>query len=235
MRKKVITTGEGEKAVVGSSWKTTAGKATQAAMREAAIDLLFKHGYHGVNLRALAEQIGIQAGSLYNHIENKQQLVFDILRRIMEELVEEMTVKLSTTNGTIPRLCAFVSLHLAFHTSRHREVFIGAMELRSLDIENRKVMFDLRARYMTFLKAIVEDGIRDRIFNVSDATIVTFAIIDMLTGVSTWYRKEGRYSTKELTLMYIRMTLGVLGTPTTITEMLQFSEQLSEPTITVGA
>lgn len=234
MRRKIAATGDGEKAVVGATWKTTAGKATQAAMREAAIDLLFKHGYHGVNLRSLAEQIGIQAGSLYNHIENKQQLVFDILRGIMEELVEEMTVKLSTTQGTIPRLCAFVSLHLAFHTTRRREVFIGAMELRSLDIENQKVMFDLRTRYMEFLKAIVVDGIRDRIFSVSDANIATFAIIDMLTGVSTWYRKDGRYSPQELTLMYIRMALGVLGTPPAITEMLQFSKLSAEPIISAS-
>ena len=41
-----------------------------------------------MSLRRLASEVGIQAGSLYNHITTKQELLFDLIKTHMDELLE---------------------------------------------------------------------------------------------------------------------------------------------------
>ena len=48
------------------------------AIRDAGLRLIYRHGYEVMSLRQLAREVGIQAGSLYNHISTKQQLLFEL-------------------------------------------------------------------------------------------------------------------------------------------------------------
>jgi AcrR family transcriptional regulator len=197
-----------------------AGELTQSALREAAVRLIALHGYHGVSLRTLADEIGIQAASLYNHIESKQDLLFALLRGIMEELLEEVRGKVDKAHGTLYRLCTFVEAHVEFHTRRQQEVFIGTMELRSLLPGHREVLIDLRTQYEKILQGLVDEGIRARAFNVPDRRVATFAIFSMLNGVATWYRVEGALSVAELQRMHVEMTLNLLGCSPAVLELL---------------
>ncbi len=54
------------------------GPKTMEAIRKAGLRLIFEHGYAAMSLRQLASEVGIQAGSLYNHIATKQELLFDL-------------------------------------------------------------------------------------------------------------------------------------------------------------
>ena len=49
------------------------------AIRKAGLRLIFEHGYAAMSLRQLAAEVGIQSGSLYNHISTKQELLFDLI------------------------------------------------------------------------------------------------------------------------------------------------------------
>ena len=67
---------------------TPGGVRTGAAIREAAERLFYEHGYEATSLRAVAAEVGIQVGSLYNHINGKEELLTDILVSVMDELIE---------------------------------------------------------------------------------------------------------------------------------------------------
>ena len=56
------------------------GPKTLEAIRKAGLRLIFEHGYEAMSLRQLAAEVGIQAGSLYNHIATKQELLFVLIR-----------------------------------------------------------------------------------------------------------------------------------------------------------
>lgn len=55
---------------------------TSSKIRSAALSLFVQHGYEDVGLRQIAQLIGIQPGSLYNHIEGKEGLLFDLISDI---------------------------------------------------------------------------------------------------------------------------------------------------------
>lgn len=48
-------------------------------IREAACILFCQAGYKGMGMRRLAAAVGIQVGSLYNHIESKQALLYELI------------------------------------------------------------------------------------------------------------------------------------------------------------
>ena len=60
------------------------------AIRKAGLRLIFEHGYSAMSLRQLAAAVGIQAGSLYNHISTKQELLFDLVQDHVNELLRQL-------------------------------------------------------------------------------------------------------------------------------------------------
>ena len=49
---------------------------TRPKIRAAALRLFARHGFAAVSMRALATEVGVQAGALYNYTPDKQTLLF---------------------------------------------------------------------------------------------------------------------------------------------------------------
>src|SRR3954464_10947701 len=98
------------------------GPTTMAAIREAGLRLIFEQGFEAMSLRQLASEVGIQAGSLYNHISTKQVLLFDLIKTHMEELLERLDAALDGTAPPVEQLKSFIGFHLGYHIARKMEV-----------------------------------------------------------------------------------------------------------------
>ena len=189
----------------------SSGKKTLAAIREAGLDLIHERGFEAVSLRQLAARVGLQPGSLYNHIETKQDLLFDLIHNHMVTLLQNVDAALDGIEDPLARLEAFIAFHLTYHIERKREVFIGSSELRSLDPKNRKKIVALRRAYEERLCDILERGAAKRLFKIDDIPVSAYAILAMLTGICTWYDAKGRIDRKTLIDIHTRLVLqGVL-------------------------
>jgi AcrR family transcriptional regulator len=164
-----------------------------------------------MTLRDLAEQVGIKAASLYNYFSNKQEFLATVLKAVMRDLLMEFTEKVDFQPTTYRRFEAMIGVHLHFHTERRKEVFIGNMELRSLDEDNYRMVSRLRSEYERRVRQIIEDGVQEGIFNVSDCNLTAKALISMLTGICTWYQPTGRLGLEELEKQHIELSLRMVG------------------------
>ncbi|WP_299201049.1 TetR/AcrR family transcriptional regulator [uncultured Tateyamaria sp.] len=173
---------------------------TGPRVREAALRLFARHGYAAVSMRQIAGEVGVQAGALYNYTPDKQSLLFALMRDHMVELLDAVPVM--DTDAPVDQLEAFVRFHIEFHHARPDAVFIAYMELRNLDPQNFVEIERLRGRYEAALERILRDGAGVGVFDVADAKIATLAVIAMLTGVTTWFRDEGRLSLSDVQDQY---------------------------------
>jgi len=180
------------------------------AIRAAGLRLIFEHGYESMSLRRLAAEVGIQVGSLYNHISTKQALLFDLIDVHMRALLAELEKALHGIDAPDDRLRAFVAFHVSYHILRKREVFISYSELRSLEPDNRAAIVALRKRYEQKLTDILVAGRERGRFRVADPRVTTFVIIWMLTGICEWYQPGGRMSEDELVAVHTDMVLGAV-------------------------
>ncbi|MEQ8282881.1 MAG: TetR/AcrR family transcriptional regulator [Parvibaculum sp.] len=189
----------------------SSGPKTLAAIREAGLDLIHAHGYEAMSLRGLAARVGLQPGSLYNHIRTKQELLFVLIHDHMTALHREVEAALAGIADPRAQLEAFTAFHLTYHIERKREVFIGSSEIRSLEPENRATIVALRQAYENRLCAILEEGSRQGLFAIGDVRVTAYAILAMLTGICTWYEPKGRIGRAELIDIHTRLVLDGVG------------------------
>lgn len=187
------------------------GAETAARVRQAALELFARSGYASVSMRAIAGRVGLQAGALYNHFPTKQDLLADLLVEHMETLLAAWQARAAPGLEPAAALEAFVRFHIRYHLDRSREVFISYMELRSLEPENFRRIEGLRRRYESVLRGILTDGKRSGVFTIADVPVTTMAVIAMLTGMTTWYRREGRLSLGAIEDIYWTMVARSVG------------------------
>ena len=182
-------------------------KDTKAKIRKAALRLFAERGYNAVSMRDLADAVGMRQGGLYNHFEGKQALLSNLMETHMVALLEALDAAMACVNGTRARLEAFVRHHVAHHLNYPDDVFLAYMEIRSLDSENRARIVALRNRYEHMLRKILEDGRAEGLFSIGDAAVHARMLLAMMTGVTVWYRDNGRLTRDEVVELYLGAAL----------------------------
>jgi AcrR family transcriptional regulator len=188
------------------------GENTADEIRQVALDLFFKRGFQATTLRHIASRVGIQVGSLYNHITSKGDLLFDIMETVMQDLLEDQR-QVAQTPDVVERMRLLVYHHVKFHGERAEEVFIGNSELRSLSRGQRTRVVGLRNEYEQVFQNELEDGIRQGKFLPVDVRVTAYGILAMTTWVSAWYSSRGRLSLEEIAEIYTALVLRGIWNP----------------------
>jgi len=187
------------------------GEKTEAAIREAALQLIARHGFEAVSMRQLAAEVGVQPAALYRYFPTKEDLLYTLMRSHMEGLAASWENARPAADEPAARLTAFVENHIRFHVERRHSTQVSNMELRSLSPERLTQILRLRGAYEKELRQILRAGAESGRFRIDDAPLTAMAIIQMITGVIVWFRPGERLSVEEVADTYHRMTLRLVG------------------------
>lgn len=177
---------------------------TGPRIRRAALALFARHGFAAVSMRQIAADVGVQAGALYLYTQDKESLLFELLRDHMDELIRVYDARPSSA-GAKERLEDFVRFHIGYNLDHSEAVFLSYMELRNLGPANFAAIETLRRDYENRLQAILASGQATGAFSLPDAKLATMAIIAMLNGVNTWFRESGRLDREGVAAIYCDM------------------------------
>lgn len=187
------------------------GNLTAKAIADAATALFAEHGYAAVSMRRIAARVGVQAGALYNHFPTKQDVLASVLTGHMAALLEAFEALPALKAGPVAALEGFARFHVRYHLTRKSDVFIAFMELRSLEPDNFRAVAVLRQRYEYRVRDILASGRSAGLFRIEDDHLSAMALLAMLTGVTNWYRPDGRLSVAEIEEIYVRLTRRAVG------------------------
>jgi len=187
------------------------GTRTADAIQEAAANLFFQRGYAATSLREIASEVGIQVGSLYNHIDGKNELLRNIMVRIMNDLLLAMTEAMKGAGDPVDRLRRALDCHIRFHATHSRDVFIGNTELRSLPDADREVVIARRDEYEALLRGLVQDVCDKGYGDAIDVRLQSYAIVAIGTHVASWYHADGSLSLNEVVSAYTETILRQLN------------------------
>jgi AcrR family transcriptional regulator len=188
------------------------GARTEAAIRDAAIRLIARYGYEALSMRRLAGEVDLGAAALYRYFPNKQAMLFSLLDRHMEELLDAWGKAVLPCSASAPaRLEAFTRFHIRHHLPRAEGVFLSYMELRSLDPDNFDTIEAMRRDYEHDLTQILVDGEAADTLHMDDARVTARAIIALLTGITTWYRDSGPLDAAGIESIYWNIVARMTG------------------------
>ncbi|QYN20066.1 TetR/AcrR family transcriptional regulator [Amycolatopsis sp. DSM 110486] len=165
---------------------------------EIAASLFARKGYHGTSMRDIGREVGVHAGSLYVHIQSKEDLLEAIVHSIMERSERDME-EILAAGGTATeqlRQVAARDLKLIGENKEFATVFFH--EWRNLSEPRRQAVIASRDRWETGLRGIITKGIEAGEFREADPRIAGIALTSILNWAYVWYSPEGELTTEEL-------------------------------------
>ena len=159
-------------------------------VREAA-SLFSRQGYRGTSMRDIGKAMGIHAGSLYVHIDSKEDLLHDIVRSIMERSESDMEAVLAAGGTAVEQLreIAVRDLTLIGENKEFATVFFH--EWRNLSEQRQQEVIASRDRWEAGLRQVIARGIDDGEFRPVDVRLASIALTSMLNWSYVWYSPVG--------------------------------------------
>lgn len=177
---------------------------TSDAIYQAAEGLFFERGYGGTSLRDVADAVELTVGSLYNHIQSKEGLLFAIMKSSMDGVVDAVDAAVDGIDDPVRRLEAFMKATIRYYGENIRPSVIGNTELRSLPPDYRAEIQRLRDAYERRLTDILDQCKADGL-DIPNVRMAAYASIAMSAHVATWYREGGELSLDEVADSLTRM------------------------------
>lgn len=171
---------------------------THDRLRQAALDLFTENGYQSTSLRDLAARLGVQAGSLYNHIEDKQSLLFELMEDCLSDLISSTQYSLKRARDKQSRLQAFISAFIEFQASERKKFLLFIRERSNLSLEQRQRLAALRSTYASSLKSIIQLQCHETTLDEARLKLLANGIIGMLESIPTWDESDRDLPTQQL-------------------------------------
>lgn len=89
---------------------------TAAGIKEAALELFGKYGYHSTSISQIANSAGVSKGLMYSYFDSKQDLLHHILIEAMEEGEDIMTRALAHSDDPYEQLVQIVDVSIKWVT-----------------------------------------------------------------------------------------------------------------------
>jgi len=183
---------------------------TEKRIRDAAIALIARVGYERMSLRLLASDSGINSSTLYLYFKGKQELLMTLVMHYHDQRAQAWAQQCPADKDALVRLQAFVAFHIRHQLGNRDEAVLGAMELRSLDPEERQQISLARRRYLETLQGVLDEGVAQGLMRCEERKLTARIIVGLLTQACAWYREDGQMGVEELTVCYTRLVLNML-------------------------
>ncbi|MBV6826410.1 TetR/AcrR family transcriptional regulator [Pseudomonas sp. PD9R] len=174
---------------------------------DAAAELFATRGFQAVGLRDLASCLGLQAGSLYHHIENKQSLLFELIESALSNLMLDTMRRLKSARSAREHLPIFIKTFVAFNFNERHKLALITREFANLDEEQKQQIVQLKNSYSSLLSKIIAHERGEKTNSGGDTCPTTHAVIVILFGQSQWYALESTESRLTKTLTNLVMCL----------------------------
>lgn len=174
--------------------------------------ILFKEkGFKAASMRELAEVVGVEAASLYNHIKSKNELLheicFSVANRYNQKLDELETQE---TANSLQKVETLLRFHIEGMVIHFEEVFVSDREWKYLSEPYLSNFQNQRRTYRKRFAAIIEDGIKKKEIKKIDATTAVLIMLHAISGIESWHRSKQKINGSELEENMIAILVGGL-------------------------
>jgi AcrR family transcriptional regulator len=178
-----------------------------------AASMFRERGFAASSMRDLAETVGIEAASLYNHIRSKNEILesicFDVAN-IFNEKIQEVE---SGRQSNINKIESLLRFHIEQMVDNYENVIVSDREWRHLDEPYRANFQNQRRTYRKRFAAIIEDGIVKGEIRRIDAATAVLIMLHAINGIESWHRSKVKMNADELANNMIRILIDGLRKP----------------------
>jgi AcrR family transcriptional regulator len=178
---------------------------TKAAM------LFRQYGYLNTPLNEIAKSLGIQKGSLYYYITDKETLLFNILNKTMDNMLELV--------GNLPlkdlppdkKLSQVIRAHIVNAVQYLNEFSVLLHDTQYLPPKQKEIILSKEKKYEDIFLNIIREGIEKKIFADYDPKMVAYMILGSCNWLYQWFSPKAENSSEEIAKIFSKLFLNGLA------------------------
>jgi AcrR family transcriptional regulator len=163
-----------------------------------AAELFRKKGFAAASMRELAESLGIEAPSLYNHIGSKAELLQEICFEVAKDYTAHMAEVINSQKDAIERTAEIIRFHVRKLSTDFDKVFVSEHEWKRLPQKHLETFLAQRKVYETNMIEIIQEGIEKKLFKNLLPSIAVLAILSAVRGLELRQRHKNEFTVEEL-------------------------------------
>ncbi|MBS4064171.1 MAG: TetR family transcriptional regulator [Chitinophagaceae bacterium] len=160
--------------------------------------LFREKGFGAASMRDLAENIGIEAASLYNHIRSKNEILESICFAVANRFNTYFDEVDTGNDSVLAKVETILRFHIQQMIENHEEVIVSDREWKHLDEPYRSNFHNQRRNYRKRFAALIEEGIKKGELKLIDAPTAIIIMLHAVSGIESWHRSTSKISAKEL-------------------------------------
>lgn len=186
----------------------------QKQIVEAACGLFFKKGFHGTNIREIADESGMSMGQLYHYISSKDDILF-LVAKHMQELWYDYLVEFGfeKTEDPLTRLTRALRSSIEFPAKHKKLLQFIYSESKYLDKEHLNIILKMDDKNVSgFFRKLLEEVSKEYSIHYDldlAARYITF--ITVFNALRGWNLKQ--WTLKETVDFMVVFILNGLGLP----------------------
>ncbi len=160
--------------------------------------LFAERGYQAASVRDIADALQIKGGSLYAHIETKEDLLWEIVTGAADRFFEAVRPIIESDLVAIEKLRRVIAAHVQVITASASSAGIYMTEWRHLSEPRRTEFANRRDEYERIFRGLVRDCIRQGTVADVDERFAALLILSSINWIHQWYRPDGPMTPDEI-------------------------------------
>jgi AcrR family transcriptional regulator len=157
-----------------------------------------QRGFAATSMRDLAEVVGIEAASLYNHISSKNEILEAICFEMANHFNTHMDQIEATRQSALSALEAILRFHIRQMIDNYEQVYVSDREWKHLQEPYLSNFQTQRRNYRKRIAQMIETGIQKKEILPIDSATAVLIMLHAISGIESWHRSKKRISAREL-------------------------------------
>lgn len=145
-------------------------------------------GFPATSMRDLAEEIGLEAASLYNHIQSKSEILQEIIFRTANDCNVHMEGLENNGMSSIKKIESLIRFHVQMMINYFDDYCVMINEWIHLPEPYLTTFTTQRRNYVQKMETIIEEGIRNKEMNPVMPYVAMLTILSSVRGLEFWHR-----------------------------------------------
>ncbi|MEP6615010.1 MAG: TetR/AcrR family transcriptional regulator [Ginsengibacter sp.] len=152
--------------------------------------LFREKGFAATSMRDIAEAVGIEAPSLYNHIGSKKEILQEICFRIANLFTSHITSVEQSTDRYAVKIELIIRFHIFMMLTDFENVYISDHEWKHLAEPYLSNFKNQRRSYRSRLSEIIRQGMISKEFKKIDPYVTVLTLLSAIGGIEGWHRSN---------------------------------------------
>ncbi|MDE3249635.1 MAG: TetR/AcrR family transcriptional regulator [Bacteroidota bacterium] len=161
---------------------------------DTAARLFRERGFAATSMRDLAEQVGVEAASLYNHISSKAEILQELCFKVANQFISNIDKIEAEDSPAIKKIEAILRFHIRQMLNHYEEVYVSDREWKHLTDPYLSNIRNQRRVYRQRIASIIEEGIRKNEIKKIDAPTAVLIMLHAVSGIESWHRSKQKIS-----------------------------------------